>query len=724
MSWRSRLRIPPEIFERLQPTLSALQDMRHRYLSNGVLAALIFAGLWFASIPETENPRFDLAPNGLRDVLTDFTPQSGVLAQSIPVWQLLLTLGFIWYAYRLWLRLLPDAPALDQVAMPSFEPAAASPQPEQAAAPGQELPDALRSCKRALIGVAVFSGFSNLLMLAGSLFMLEVYDRVLPSRSVPTLVGLSILVLVLYTAQGALDVVRARLLSRIGAVVDARAGRRVYDLAVRLPLLKGDTSAGLQPLRDLENIRSFISGSGPVAFFDLPWIPLYLILIFLFHPILGITATLGAFGLVVLTFWTASTTAEPSKTATAASGRRFALAEMSRSNAEVLAAMGMYGRLGDRFDAISRQHNDASLSISDVTNSMGSVSRVLRMVLQSAMLAIGAYLVIQQEASAGVIIAGSILVGRALAPVDLAISQWKGFMAARQSWGRLAARLAELPADKVPMSLPDPKARLALEGVNIAPPGKARTLVHDLTFAMHAGQALGIIGPSGSGKSSLARVIVGAWRPTTGRIRLDNADLDQWSSEALGRHIGYLPQDVALYSGTVADNIARFEPNPDPQAVIAAARAAGVHDMILGLREGYGTEIGENGASLSGGQRQRVGLARALYGDPFIVVLDEPNSNLDSDGESALGAAIDGVRRRGGIVFIVAHRPSTLAGVSHVLVLNQGRVQAFGLKDNVLATLFPRPHQVAAGRPDSARIENAAARPAALIASGSRKGQP
>ena len=455
---------------------------------------------------------------------------------------------------------------------------------------------------------------------------------------------------------------------------------------------------------------------GPIAFFDLPWMPLYLIVIFMFHPVLGLTATLGAAVLIALTFLTGRLTAEPSRAATTSGAKRHGIAEQSRVNAEVLVAMGMSRRMGDRFEAANAEHNATQLAISDVTTGLGSLSKVLRMALQSAMLGIGAYLVIQQQATAGVIIAGTILVSRALAPVDLAIANWKGFVNARQAWARLSAKLAELPADPMPMPLPDPKILLSVEGVSIAAPGRAGAIVQNVSFSLEAGQSLGIIGPSGSGKSTLVRALVGVWRPTGGRIRLDNAELNQWVPEVLGRHVGYLPQDVALYSGTVAENISRFEVDPDPQAVVAAARAAGVHDMILDLREGYGTPVGERGLALSGGQRQRIGLARALYGDPFLVVLDEPNSNLDAEGETALAEAIEAVRRRGGILIIVAHRPSALAGVSHVLVLNQGRVRAFGPKDQVLSALFPRPHSVDGGRPDKV-----AEKPAALMADGGKR---
>jgi PrtD family type I secretion system ABC transporter len=358
--------------------------------------------------------------------------------------------------------------------------------------------------------------------------------------------------------------------------------------------------------------------------------------------------------------------------------------------------MGMSSRLGARWQEVNREYMARQLAVSDVGGGFGALAKVLRLMLQSAMLGIGAYLVIHQQAIAGIIIAGSIISARALAPVDLAIAHWKGFVAARQSWQRLTKLLELLPAQDPPMALPSPKRMLTVQGVAIVPPGGQRALVQEVSFAIEAGHGLGIIGPSGSGKSTLARSLVGAWRPAAGRVRLDGADLQQWAPDKLGLHIGYLPQDIELFAGTVAENIARFEPDADPEAVIAAARAAGVHDLIVTLREGYETQIGEHGTALSAGQRQRIALARALYRDPFLVVLDEPNSNLDAEGETALTQAILGVRKRKGIVIVVAHRPSALAGVDYVLAMSQGRAQAFGPKDEILAKVLTKAPAAAA----------------------------
>ncbi|MGA7002318.1 MAG: type I secretion system permease/ATPase [Pseudolabrys sp.] len=535
------------------------------------------------------------------------------------------------------------------------------------------------------------SGMSNILMLTGAMFMLEIYDRVLPSRSMPTLVGLLVLAAALFTALGILDAIRGRILVRIGGALDETLSGRVYDTLMRLPLRIGARSDGTQPLRDLDAVRSYLSGLGPVALFDLPWIPLYLAICFAFHPLIGFAALAGAIILIVLTLLTEILMRAPARAATEAAVARNGLAEASRRNAEALVAMGMAGHIAARWSEANRQYMRSQQEASDLGGGLGAISKVLRMMLQSGVLAVGAYLVIHQEASAGIIIAASILSARALAPVDLAIANWKGFVAARQSWQRLNGLLTMSPARLTPMQLQTPVQRLTVEAVSASPPGVPKVVVQDITFELEAGQGLGIIGPSGSGKSSLVRLLVGVWQPVRGNVRLDGAALDQWASDALGRHVGYLPQDVELLAGTVAENIARFEPNPDTEAVIAAAKAVGVHDLIVRLPGGYDTPIGEQGSALSAGQAQRVALARAVYRDPFLVVLDEPNSNLDSEGEEALTRAILGVRERMGIVIVVAHRPSAIAGVDRLLMMNQGKAQAIGPKDEVLSKVLQRP---------------------------------
>jgi PrtD family type I secretion system ABC transporter len=556
-----------------------------------------------------------------------------------------------------------------------------------------ELRQAMKACSHAFIAIAVMSGLINILYLTGSFYMLEVYDRVLPSRSVPTLVALSILALTLFAFQGILDVIRSRVMVRIAATLDERLSARVYDIVVQLPLKTRAQGDGLAPLRDLDQIRAFLVSTGPLALFDLPWMPFYLLICFLFHPWIGVVALIGAILLTSLTLLSEFMSRTPSRMAGQHVGIRNSLAEAGRRNAEVLQAMGMAKRMGKIWGEANTKYLASHQTTSDVAGGLGAISKVLRFTLQSGVLGLGAYLVINGQATAGVIIASSIIVARALAPVELAIANWKGFVAARMSWRRLSDVLKAMDTNVEPTTLPAPKSQLVIENVSAGPPGVQKVVIQDVTFSLKAGQGLGVIGPSASGKSSLARLIVGVWTPLRGKVRLDGAAIDQWTSTDLGPHIGYLPQDVELFAGTVAQNIARFEEEPPPDAVIGAAQAAGVHDMIVRLPEGYDTQIGENGSVLSSGQRQRIALARALYRDPFLVVLDEPNSNLDADGDKALAQAIVKVRQRGGIVVVVAHRPSALAGVDTVLAMINGKAHAMGPRDEVLAKLFGPPQQ-------------------------------
>ncbi|CAN7732045.1 type I secretion system permease/ATPase [Phyllobacterium sp. LjRoot231] len=553
---------------------------------------------------------------------------------------------------------------------------------------GSEVAAALGSCRNAFIGIAIFSCFVNMLYLSGSAYMLEVYDRVLPSRSVPTLIGLTVIISVLYAFQGCFDLIRRRLLMRVGERLDDVLSPRLYDVMVRLPLKAPDTASTMQPLRDLDTIRSFLIGGGPTALFDLPWLPFYIAICFVFHFWLGMTALGGAILLVGLTYMTEVVTRRPVLEGARYSAARNRLAEASRRNAEVIVSMGMASRIHARWQTANRAYMDNQRDSGDLVSGLGAVSRMLRMLLQSGVLAVGAWLVINQQASAGIIIAGSILSSRALAPVDFAIANWKGFVGARQSKQRLDKILKILPEQEAPMELPAPVKTLALESIAASPPERQKIVLQDVHFLLKAGMGLGVIGPSASGKSPLARLLVGAWTPLRGTIRLDGATLDQWSPAVLGRHVGYLPQDVDLIEGTVAENIASFDPQAEPEAIIEAAKAARVHDLIVGLTDGYETAIGEQGTALSAGQQQRVALARALYGNPFLVVLDEPNSNLDSDGEDALTQAILSVRQRGGIVVVIAHRPSALAGVDMVLALNNGRQLAFGPKEEVVSKVL------------------------------------
>jgi PrtD family type I secretion system ABC transporter len=549
----------------------------------------------------------------------------------------------------------------------------------------------LASCRQAFWGLATFSGLSNILMLTGSFFMLQVYDRVLPSRSVPTLIGLLVLATILYAFQGGLDLVRNRISARIGRFLEETLSLRVYDAVVRLPLRTRGDGDGLQPLRDIDQVRGFLSHGGPMALFDLPWIPLYLGICFYFHFWIGIAALVGVCVLIGFTMLTDIRTRDATKAAAGFAVERNALAAEGRRNAEVLTAMGMRQRLAERWSEANRNYIAANEAASDTASGLGGMSKVFRMFFQSCVLAVGAYLVIHGEATAGIIIAASILTSRALAPVEAAIANWKGFIAARQAAQRLDRLLELVPKEEPPMALPAPEHSFTVNRIHVVPPGAERPVLHDVSFSLASGEALGIIGPSGSGKSSLARALVGVWPQMHGKIRIDNAALDQWSPEALGRHIGYLPQDVELFDGNVAINIARFDPEATPDGVLAATHATGVHDLILSFPQGYGTRIGEGGMALSAGQRQRIALARAFYGNPFLVVLDEPSSNLDAEGEAALTRAIMSVRQRGGIVIVITHRPKSLDAVDKVLVVGDGTIQAFGEKEEVLRKVLRNP---------------------------------
>jgi PrtD family type I secretion system ABC transporter len=542
----------------------------------------------------------------------------------------------------------------------------------------------------AFVGIGLMSLVINLLYLTGSIFMLEVYDRVLPSRSVPTLVGLCVLAGGLFVAQGALDFIRVQVLARIGSSIDEAIDSRVFRIVMQLPLMVQGREVGLQPIHDVENVRGFLSGLGPTAFFDLPWLPLYLGICFLFHPLIGLTALVGAILLAVLTIITEVLARKPALQASRLAAKRLEFASAGRRNAEVLMAMGMTQRLGDRWAEYNRTYREAQLASSDIGGGISAIARVMRMMLQAAVLAVGAWLVINQQATAGVIIAASIISARALAPVDLAIAHWKGFVTARQSYSRLNRMLGSIPEPEVQTGLPKPERHLKVESLSVVPPGSQKVVLQDVSLTLNAGSGLGVIGPSGSGKSSLVRALVGVWRPARGHVRLDGATLDQWSSEDLGRHVGYLPQDVELFAGTVAQNIARFDPEATDEAIVAAAIEAGAHDLIVKMPGGYNTSIGEQGSSLSAGQAQRIAVARALYGAPFLVVLDEPNSNLDTEGDNALTKAVQSVRARGGIVVVVAHRPVGIEAVDQILMLREGRLTAFGPKEEVLGQVLQK----------------------------------
>lgn len=548
-----------------------------------------------------------------------------------------------------------------------------------------------------LVGVGVFSAVINVLALTGSVYMLQIYDRVLPSQSVPTLIGFTIGMLGVYAVYGLLDFVRLRLLVRIGSRLHRDLQQKAFAASLSLPLTGGQDSNRVQPLRDLDQLRGFLSGLGPTVVFDAPWIPFYMVVIYLLHPSLGVLATVGAAAVVLLTVVAEVVARKPAARASETLVAQRLLADSGRRNAEVVQAMGLSAQLGRRWNEISHLYLKNQEQLSDVVGAASSSSKTLRMALQSCVLGLGAYLVIGGEASPGVIIASSILLGRSLAPVDVAIANWRGFLATRRSYSALSAALDAFGSQKSPMELPRPQTQLMVEELTVAPPNQRKPTVSNVSFRLSRGAGLAIVGPSGSGKTTLVRALVGAWKPLRGAVRLDGASLDQWNSELLGTHIGYLPQDVELFDGTIADNISRFGDKSDAKGVLAAAKAAGVDKMIMRLPDGFQTRIGEGGAALSAGQRQLVGLARALYGDPFLVVLDEPNSNLDSDGDVALAGAILAVRERGGIAIVVAHRPSGLVNIDQVLVMSNGMLHSFGSREDVLANVirpFPRQNSV------------------------------
>ena len=541
--------------------------------------------------------------------------------------------------------------------------------------------------------VSAMSGVVNILALSGSFYMLQVYDRVLTSHSVPTLVALTVLVVGLYAAQGVIDVIRGHVLVLVAGRVEQRLSGPAHEALLRLPLFGSSTTAAVQPIRDIEAIRAFLVSQGPIAILDLPWMPVYLMFVTVLSPWLGLLTLVGILMLLGLTLLTDHMTKGLNRDAAQAGIQRFALADANARNAEAVRAMGLGPRLSARYHGVNGRYLQLQARSSEIGGGLAGISKVMRMFLQSAVLGLGAWLTIRGELTAGAIIAASIASARALAPIELAVAHWKALVMARQSWSRLEATLASLPVVEQPLALPPPTRSLALEAIAVAVPGTQRLVLQNVTLALEAGQGLGVVGPSGSGKSTLSRAITGVWPLARGAVRIDGAALDQWTPETLGAHIGYLPQAVELFDGTIAENIGRFETPMDNTAIIAAAKAAGVHALILRLPHGYETALGPNGTALSAGQRQRIALARALYRDPFLVVLDEPNSNLDAEGDAALTAAIQGVRKRGGIVVVIAHRSSALVAVDMVAAIVNGTLAGFGPRDEVLRKLQPPPNR-------------------------------
>jgi len=555
--------------------------------------------------------------------------------------------------------------------------------------PPSSLPDfkaALFVCKGGFISVGFFSLFINFLMLVPAFYMLQVYDRVIATGSHSTLLMLTLILTLLLATMGGLEWVRSRIMVRLSTRLDLILGPRLYEASFKQALASGGMQASAQPLSDLTGLRQFITGNGLFAFFDAPWLPIYLAVMFLFHPWFGWFAVGCALVLVALAYLNERLTNAALLEANKQNLTATAFTQKNLRNAEVVDSMGMLGKLRERWQAMNRQVLSLQGLASDRGGSIAACSKTFRLLVQSLILGLGAYLAIEQEITPGLMIAGSILLGRALAPIDQMIGAWKGFSAARGQYARLDELLRQVAADPERMSLPVPCGDVSAENLVVVPPGAQKPVLAGLNFQVAAGDTVGIIGPSASGKSTLARALLGIWPAAQGKVRLDGADVFAWNREELGQHVGYLPQDVELFEGSINENIARFGP-VDPVAVVEAARLAGVHELILRLPQGYDTVIGATGGGLSGGQRQRIGLARAVYRRPRLIVLDEPNSNLDDVGERALSEAIAKLRQAGCTLFVITHRTSVLNVLDKLMVLREGALAMFGPRDKVLAEL-------------------------------------
>ena len=540
----------------------------------------------------------------------------------------------------------------------------------------------------ALISVGIFSAVVNLLMLTGPVFMLQVYDRVLASQSVPTLLMLVLLVALLLAFYAILEVIRTRILCRVAADADAHISKRVFEqVAYHSSHGSSDRISG-SPSRDLDTLRQFMSGPAPLAFFDMPWLPVFLAIVFMMHVWLGLTALAGAFVLCVLAVANEMSMRAPRKNAATCLAEKQRFFSFLQRNGDVARAMGMVRPMADNWQVNHRAAVLLQSQLSDTSGAFSASIKGIRLFLQSLILGVGAYLAIHQQVSPGAMIAASIIAARALAPLEAAVANWRQYGDAFQAFKRLQTLLADGADQTFDMALPSPKSDLSLEGVQFCPAARKQPVLQGIDFSLQPGNGLAVLGPSAAGKSTLARLLVGLIPEHDGDIRLDGATLDQWHPDRLGQFLGYVPQKVILFPGTIAQNISRFTEEIDPAKTIAAAKAAGVHELILGLPDGYETRCDEQSFSLSVGQQQRIALARALYGDPFLIVLDEPNSSLDADGENALISAIRSARKRGAIVVVMAHRPSILAAVDRVLMLYQGRQHAFGDKEKVLPNLL------------------------------------
>lgn len=565
--------------------------------------------------------------------------------------------------------------------------------PYQRSSPESFLRQALHACRSSFATAGFFSLFINLLLLLPSIYMLQVYDRVLSSSSEATLLMLTLITIFLFMVMGGLEWLRSQVLVVASARFDNLLSGRVFDALFEQTLSSGGKVASAQPLGDLLQLRQFLTGPGLFAFFDAPWLPIYIAVMFLFHPWFGVLAILSGMVLLGLAIWNEVSTRDDIQKANRESHEASNHTQRNLRNAEVIAAMGMLPRMRERW----QEKQSAMMTLQNRASRRGglitAMSRTFRITIQSLALGLGAYLAIRREISPGTVIAGSILLGRALAPLDLVINTWRGFLNARDAYRRLDRLLDTLPRQEAPMPLPPPKGEIVVDALIVVPPGAPGPVLKGISLRVEAGSHLAIIGPSAAGKSTLARAILGLYRPAKGSVRIDGAEIDQWDREQLGRYIGYLPQDVELLDGTVSENIARFG-EIDPDSVVEAAQAAGVHEMILQLPQGYETVIAGN--ILSAGQRQRLALARALYRKPTLIILDEPNSNLDQDGDAALQATLTELRRNKRTVVVVTHRSNVLNHVDHILLLAEGQVAVYGQRDKVLAALQ---QQAAANRP-------------------------
>lgn len=548
----------------------------------------------------------------------------------------------------------------------------------------EELLSARRESRPLYWFVGVFSFFVNLLMLTGPLYMLQVYDRVLGSRSEATLIALTLLVAFLYGTMGMLDYTRGRIMARVGASFQDRLDRRVFEAALKKASPNAPQSVAATSQRDLESVQRLMISPALMAIFDIPWTPVFLAGIAIFHLWLGTLAVAGGTVLVLISVLNQMISRRPLQKSNVASFRSDTISDQLRSEAEMVQSLGMRGATFYRWQVARAEALQETVNASDMAGTFSSLTKTLRLFLQSAMLGLGAYLVLQNELTPGAMIAGSILMGRALAPIEQAIGQWAVVQRGMKGWNNLAELLSEVPPEQPRTPLPTPKAKLEAQSVTVIPPGMQQAALRTVNFVVQPGQAMGVIGPSGAGKTTLARTITGVCQPAGGKLCLDGASLDQYEPDVLGQHIGYLPQRVQLFDGTIAENIARLSPNPDPQQVVQAAQQAAAHEMILKFPDGYDTRVSANGGLLSGGQLQRIGLARALYGSPVILVLDEPNSNLDNEGSEALNTAIRAMKAEGKSVLIMAHRPAAIKECDTLLVLKDGAVAAFGPRDDVL----------------------------------------